>query len=181
MIIFTNLLEKSHWYLPRNKIVDIGLDLFPWTWENGRVSPEDDEPLSVTPTPRQLGWEQSGPPCPTSLEGPSATPTDTHRKGQEKKQGKLWFRGNLEVIWMKMIGRGKLSPMKRKLRKFSFCTYKSSCQNFKVTTWMTRKEVNMEALGPWCLVRRHLHPYFGGERTDSLGITVSLGINVPSL
>lgn len=46
---------------------------------------------------------------------------------------------------------------------------------------MTRKEVNMQALGPWCLARRHLHPYFGGERMDSLGITVSLGINVPSL
>lgn len=42
---------------------------------------------------------------------------------------------------------------------------------------MTRKEVNMQAFGPWCLARRHLHPYFGGERMDSLGITVSLGIN----
>lgn len=112
--------------------------------------------------------------------GAATTPTNTHGKGQENKWGKLWFNWNLKVIWIKMIGMNKLSPMKRKLRKFHFCTSKS-CQNFKVTTWMTRKEVNIEAFGPWCLALWHLHPYFEGERMDSLDITVSLGINVPSL
>lgn len=37
---------------------------------------------------------------------------------------------------------------------------------------MTKKEVNIEALGPWCLALRHLHPYFEGEKMDSQDITV---------
>lgn len=55
----------------------------------------------------------------------------------------------------------------------------SLCNN--LTTRMTDKKVNTEALGPWSLALRYLYCYFEGQRMDAETSLCSPGVNVPSL
>ena len=65
---------------------------------------------------------------------------------------------------MKAKSTNKLSPIKRKLRKLYLFTPMSLCNN--LTTRMTNKKVNTEALRPWSLALRYLYLYFEGQRMD---------------
>lgn len=141
--------------------------LFHGPWENGRVALGSGGPPWTTPTSRQLAGKS---PWDAQAEGPQATlnhkpggasptPAGSRGEGQEEKRGET----EIQVIWMKVLGTSKLSPIKRKLRKLYFCTSKLSCGNFKFTREKQRKRFMWR---PSVLVfaLRHLHPSSGGER-----------------